>query len=134
MRRSASRWSLYEPELARAEAGRDRIAGNLQRAVDKGRLDAADRDATIARITPTDDAAAAADSDLVVEAVFEDLGVKSALWRQLDGIAPAGDDLRLEHELDRDPPARRVGVAANDAAASSGCTSSARCRSCRSSS
>ena len=80
--------ALYEPELARAEAGRDRIAANLQRAVDKGRLDAADRDATIARITPTDDTAAAADSDLVVEAVFEDLGVKSALWRQLDGIAP----------------------------------------------
>ena len=79
---------LYEPELARAEAGRDRISGNLQRAVDKGRLDATDRDATIARITPTGDAAAAADSDLVVEAVFEDLGVKSALWRQLDGIAP----------------------------------------------
>jgi 3-hydroxybutyryl-CoA dehydrogenase len=80
--------ALYEPELARAAAGRDRIAANLQRAVDKGRLDAADRDATIARITPTDDASAAADSDLVVEAVFEDLGVKAALWRQLDGIAP----------------------------------------------
>ena len=27
---------LYEPELERAEAGRERIAGNLQRAVDKG--------------------------------------------------------------------------------------------------
>jgi 3-hydroxybutyryl-CoA dehydrogenase len=80
--------TLYEPELGRAEAGRDRIAGNLQRAVDKGRLDAAERDATIARITPTADAAGAADSDLVIEAVFEDLGVKSALWKQLDGIAP----------------------------------------------
>ncbi|MFH0751096.1 MAG: 3-hydroxyacyl-CoA dehydrogenase NAD-binding domain-containing protein, partial [Chloroflexota bacterium] len=31
---------LYEPDLARAEAGRARIAGNLDRAVAKGRLDA----------------------------------------------------------------------------------------------
>ncbi len=80
--------TLYEPEIARAEAGRERIAGNLQRGVDKGRLDAADRDATLARIEPTDDLAAVASADLVVEAVFEDLGVKSALWRELDGLAP----------------------------------------------
>ena len=79
--------TLYEPDMARAEAGRDRIAGNLQRAVDKGRSDAAERDGTLARITPTADAAAVADADLVVEAVFEDLGVKTRLWRELDGIA-----------------------------------------------
>ena len=29
---------LYEPDLTRAEAGRDRIAGNLDRAVAKGRI------------------------------------------------------------------------------------------------
>jgi 3-hydroxybutyryl-CoA dehydrogenase len=82
--------TLYEPELARAEAGRERIAGNLQRAVDKGKLDAAAREATLARLYPTDDLAAAGDADLVVEAVFEDLGVKTRLWRALDGVAPEG--------------------------------------------
>ena len=82
--------ALYEPDAARAEAGRERIAGNLQRAVDKGRLDAADRDATLARIEPTDDVSGVAAADLVIEAVFEDLGVKSALWRELDGLAPPG--------------------------------------------
>ena len=46
--------TLYEPDLARAVAGRDRIAGNLERAVAKGQLDAAAREATLARITPTD--------------------------------------------------------------------------------
>ena len=81
--------SLYEPELARAEAGRTRIAESLARAVDKGRLDAAARDATLERIQATDDLAAAADADLVVEAVFEDLGVKHRLWRDLDKVAPA---------------------------------------------
>ena len=41
---------LYEPDLARATAGRDRIAGNLERAVAKGKLHAAERDATLARL------------------------------------------------------------------------------------
>jgi 3-hydroxybutyryl-CoA dehydrogenase len=82
--------ALYEPDLARAEAGRERIAGNLQRAVDKARLTAADREATLARIEPTDDPAAVADADLAIEAVFEDATVKSALWAELDRLAPAG--------------------------------------------
>ena len=82
--------TLYEPDAVRADAGRERVAGNLQRAVDKGRLDAADRDATLARIEPTDDVSGVAAADLVIEAVFEDLGVKSALWRELDGLAQPG--------------------------------------------
>ena len=42
--------ALYEPDLARADAGRDRIAGNLERSVAKGRLTAEERDATLARL------------------------------------------------------------------------------------
>ena len=37
--------TLYEPDLARAEAGRDRIAGNLDRAIAKGKLTTEERDA-----------------------------------------------------------------------------------------
>ena len=81
---------LYEPDLARATAGRERIAGNLQRAVDKGRLTADEREATLARIEPTADAGAVAGADLVIEAVFEDLAVKTELWRALDRHAPPG--------------------------------------------
>jgi 3-hydroxybutyryl-CoA dehydrogenase len=80
--------ALYEPELARAMAGRDRIAGNLERSVAKGRLDVADRDRTLGLIRATDDLSAAADVDLVVEAVFEDLAVKTGLWSELDRRAP----------------------------------------------
>src|SRR5580765_3241197 len=80
---------LYEPDLARSIAGRDRIAANLERSVAKGRLDAAERDAILGRTTATDDLGAAVDVDLVVEAVFEDLAVKTALWSDLDGRAPA---------------------------------------------
>jgi 3-hydroxybutyryl-CoA dehydrogenase len=79
--------TLYEPEIARAEAGRDRIAANLDRAIAKGRLTPEDRDAILSRIEPTADAGQAASADLVIEAVFEDLAVKSALWRELDALA-----------------------------------------------
>ena len=81
---------LYEPELGRAEAGCARIAGNLDRAVAKGKVTPDDRDAILARLTATDDLAAAADANLVVEAVFEDIGVKTTLWAALDAIAPQG--------------------------------------------
>ena len=81
--------SLYEPDIGRAVAGRDRIAGNLDRAVAKGRLEAEARDSILARIAPTDDRGAVAEADLVIEAVFEDLVVKQGLWRDLDALAPA---------------------------------------------
>ena len=80
--------TLYEPDLARADAGRDRIASNLDRAVAKGRLSQEERDAILARIQSTADLEGVATADLVIEAVFEDLAVKSALWRELDAQAP----------------------------------------------
>ncbi len=80
--------TLYEPDLARAAAGKDRIAGNLQRAVDKGRLAAEDRDTTLTRIVHTSDLTAVAAADLVIEAVFEDAEVKQRLWADLDRHAP----------------------------------------------
>jgi 3-hydroxybutyryl-CoA dehydrogenase len=81
--------ALYEPDIARAAAGRDRVAGNLERSVAKGRLEPDERDSILARISATDDlGAAAADVALVVEAVFEDLAVKTALWSDIDRRAP----------------------------------------------
>jgi 3-hydroxybutyryl-CoA dehydrogenase len=80
---------LYEPDLARADAGRERIAANLSRSVEKGRLGADERTATLARITSTDKPGTAAAADLVVEAIFEDLAVKRAFWHEIDSIAPA---------------------------------------------
>ena len=126
--------TLYEPDLARAEAGRERIAANLDRAVAKGKLETADRDATLARIEPTADLGLASPpADLVIEAVFEDLEVKSALWRELDALAPTTaifasntSSISIDRSRRRSRRAERAG--------SSACISSARCRSCRSSS
>jgi 3-hydroxybutyryl-CoA dehydrogenase len=81
--------TLYEPELARAMAGRDRIAANLERSVAKGKVSTDDRDATLGRVEATDDVSRVADADLVIEAVFEDIDVKRRLWSELDRVAPA---------------------------------------------
>ena len=81
---------LYEPDKARAEAGRERIAGNLQRSVEKERITLAERDATLARIEPSADLLAVKNADLVIEAVYEDADVKTTLWRELDVQAPPG--------------------------------------------
>jgi 3-hydroxybutyryl-CoA dehydrogenase len=80
--------ALYEPDLARAEAGRERIAANLERAVAKGRLDSGDREAILGRIVATSDVGFVRTADLVIEAVFEDREVKRELWAQLDERAP----------------------------------------------
>jgi 3-hydroxybutyryl-CoA dehydrogenase len=79
---------LYEPDLERAQAGRDRIAANLARAVDKGRLSTDERAEELSRVHATDDLSAASTVVLAVEAVYEDLAVKTALLADLDRLAP----------------------------------------------
>ena len=105
---------LYEPDLARADAGRERIATNLARSVEKGRLGAEERGATLARITSTDKPGAVAAADLVVEAIFEDLAVKRAFWQEIDSIAPPGaifasntSSISIDRLADAVDPARR---------------------------
>ena len=79
---------LYEPDIARARAGRERIAANLDRAVAKGKIDSDQRDAIIGRVLASDDLDLVRSADLVIEAVFEDTAVKQDLWRRLDEVAP----------------------------------------------
>jgi 3-hydroxybutyryl-CoA dehydrogenase len=75
-----------EVELARAEAARDRIAHFLTRKVEKAELDAGARDAAVARLAVTTELAELAECDLVIEAAFEDLAVKQALFRELEAV------------------------------------------------
>jgi 3-hydroxybutyryl-CoA dehydrogenase len=69
-----------------AEAGRDRIAASLERAVVRGKLTAADRDATLDRIRATTSLDDLADRDLVIEAIVEDEPTKTALYRELSAV------------------------------------------------
>ena len=76
----------HELEPARGEAARDRIAHFLTRKVDKGQLDQAARDAAVARLQLTTELADLAGCDFVIEAAFEDLGVKHQLFRALEAV------------------------------------------------
>ena len=62
------------------------VTANLDRLVAKEKLDAADRDAVLARITATDHLGRLADCDLVIESVVEDMAVKRALFAELEQI------------------------------------------------
>ncbi len=71
-------------ELAeRAQAG---IAHFLGRAVEKGKLDAAERDAALERLRLTTELADLAGCDVVIEAIVEELGPKRELFAALGGI------------------------------------------------
>jgi 3-hydroxybutyryl-CoA dehydrogenase len=67
--------------------GRSTIEKNLSRQVDKGKLDASMRDATLARIAVSTDLSAARTSALVVEAASENAELKFKLFADLDTAA-----------------------------------------------
>ena len=66
------------------------IDKSLQRDVDKERLTAEGKAEVLARITTTTGLETFSDADIVVEAITEDLGVKTDLFRSLDRIARPG--------------------------------------------
>jgi 3-hydroxybutyryl-CoA dehydrogenase len=81
-------WDVVVAELDQAalDKGMAKIEKQLSRAVEKGRMEQSEADALLGRITPTLDYADLADSDLLIEAITEDLDRKVEMWGQLDGI------------------------------------------------
>jgi len=77
---------VCEVEEARVHAAVDGLRRTLDRLVERGRLERGDADAALARIRPTATYADLADVDCVIEAVFEDLGVKRDVFGQLDTV------------------------------------------------
>ena len=76
-----------EEKVARVRAALER---SLDKAVLRGKLEQADRDAALARVTGSTRLDDLADCDLVVEAVVEELSVKQALFATLDEICKPG--------------------------------------------
>ena len=70
--------------------GTDAIKTSYERFVAKGKMDAAEAEAALGRITATTELEAVADADVVVEAVFEKLEVKHEIFRALDKTAKDG--------------------------------------------
>jgi len=71
------------------ERGRAGIEKSLAKFVEKGKLDAAGRDATLERLTFTTTVADLKGADVVIEAITEDLALKNALFKELDGLCGA---------------------------------------------
>jgi 3-hydroxybutyryl-CoA dehydrogenase len=77
---------VYEVDDARLEMSRDRISGSIDRAVRKGKLDAADADRAGERLRYSTDLTALADRELVVEAIVEDEAAKLEVFRRVDEV------------------------------------------------
>src|SRR2546430_3561250 len=69
----------------RARAG---IEKSLAKLVEKGKLTAAQRDTALKRLSFTTTTGELERCDIIVEAVTEDLELKNALWKELDGRSP----------------------------------------------
>ncbi len=70
------------------EKGKAAITKSLDKFVEKGKMSAEDRDATLARLTFTTNVSDLKDSDIIVEAITEDLELKNTLWKELDALCP----------------------------------------------
>lgn len=69
-----------------ADAMLSSLSKSLDKQVEKGRVDAAERDQILSRVTATHDLHSLHDCDLVIESVVEDLQLKKELFAQLDLI------------------------------------------------
>lgn len=77
---------LLDASLEQAEKGRDYSARLLDKAVARGRQSREAADALLARIHPTIDYADLAGADLVIEAVFEDVGIKAEVTKKAEAV------------------------------------------------
>ena len=79
---------LFDSRPGAATSAHGKIADRLRRAEAGGRLPAGDAAAATDRLAVATELGAAAQTDLVVEAITEELEAKLALWRELDQLCP----------------------------------------------
>ena len=82
--------TLIETKPEALERGLATIRKNYESTLKKGKLTQEKFDQRVALITGTLSYADAANADIVIEAVFEDMGVKEAVFRQLDATMKPG--------------------------------------------
>lgn len=82
--------TLLEVDQGALDKGVATIRRNYESSVKKGKLSAEDLDKRMGLLTPTISYGALRTADLVIEAVFEDMGVKEKVFRELDTVARPG--------------------------------------------
>ncbi|MGA3175097.1 MAG: 3-hydroxybutyryl-CoA dehydrogenase [Syntrophorhabdales bacterium] len=80
------RVTVRETDEALLAKGVGRVRKGIERLCEKGALGAADRDRMVAGLTGTTAFADLADCDLIVEAVFEDMRAKTAVFREVGAV------------------------------------------------
>jgi 3-hydroxybutyryl-CoA dehydrogenase len=80
---------VHEIDARAAEAARGRLEMSVGKAVEKGKLEVADREDIIGRVSFSTDLGDQADRQLVIEAATEDEELKRAIFSDLDRIVPA---------------------------------------------
>ena len=76
---------MYASSLESAQRHKDALSKSLQKRVEKGKMTQEAKDALMANIL-VDEKSAAADADLVIECVKEDMDTKKALFKELDEL------------------------------------------------
>lgn len=110
---------LYDIEPALVEKGLDQIAANLQEGIERNKVTADKRDATLDRLTGTTELdEAVTDADLVIEAVPEDLEIKRETFTDVEKHSPTDAILATntsslsvtEIAATLDDPSRAIGI------------------------
>ena len=82
--------TLAETSQAALDRGMAVIRGNYEATARKGRMSAEQVEQRMGLVTPVLDLAALSDVDLVIEAVFEEIGVKKEIFGRLDTLCKPG--------------------------------------------
>jgi len=82
--------TMIDIDEAALRRGRETIAGNLDRQIKKGTLQAADKDTILGRVKTASATDAIKDADLVIEAVTENRDLKFKIFADLDAKAKPG--------------------------------------------
>ena len=80
---------MYASSVASAQRHKDNLDKSLQKRVDKGKMDQAAKDALMANVL-VEEKSAAADADLIIECVKEDMATKKELLNELDAMCKEG--------------------------------------------
>jgi 3-hydroxybutyryl-CoA dehydrogenase len=107
--RSGLNVTVIESSQAAVDAGFSRLAKSLERAEGRDKLGGATAQEVLGRINVTTDMDALSDRDLVVEAIVEDEGPKTDLFRALDKIVASPDAILASNTSSI--PIMKLGVA-----------------------
>ncbi|MGN5478314.1 3-hydroxyacyl-CoA dehydrogenase family protein [Cupriavidus basilensis] len=82
--------TLIDSSQQGLDTGLGRVRDNYAGSVSRGKLEPAEMEQRLSRITGSVDLADAAPADMVIEAVFEDMALKQQVFRKLDAVCKPG--------------------------------------------